>query len=173
LNIFELVKPVQTPDYNKDVLDPLAKNQAAEALAAQQAAEAAAQALAVATSDCEAQGGTYTNDSCAIPPPVVQQPVVVPAASTTYPAGCALYEPMVAAYSDWNVQIMMAIMQAESGCDPMAYNPSGCFGLFQVNGYGAIFDPQTNIADAHAKWVSRGYTPWTTYTSGAYLRFMQ
>jgi soluble lytic murein transglycosylase-like protein len=95
-------------------------------------------------------------------------PVVAPAAQ-----GCAAYEPLVATYTDWNVAIMMAIMQAESGCNPDAYNPSGCYGLFQVNGYGALYDPAANVAAAHQKWLSRGYLPWTTYTDGAYLKYLQ
>jgi hypothetical protein len=74
----------------------------------------------------------------------------------------------------------MAVMQAESGCNPQAANwqdqhstCTGSFGLFQIACFdGQVYDPIQNIAIAWQKYQSRGWQPWGAYTSGKYLRFM-
>ena len=69
-----------------------------------------------------------------------------------------------------------AIALAESGGNPLAWNPSGASGLWQILGQvvpGYIFNPFTNALNAVSKFDSaRGFSPWTTYTTGAYRAFM-
>lgn len=78
---------------------------------------------------------------------------------------------------------MLAIMRAESGCNPLAdntgLNRDGTVdrGLFQINsihGYPArtLFDPSQNIQIAYKIWRSQGYRAWSAYNSGAYLKFL-
>lgn len=85
---------------------------------------------------------------------------------------------------------MYGIVMAESGGDPHAYNPRGrdrSYGLAQINMYGDmgparqrqfklssyddLFDPLVNLRAAYR--ISSGgkdFSPWTTYTSGAYKK---
>lgn len=85
-----------------------------------------------------------------------------------------------------------AIAMAESSGNPGAHNPvapDDSYGLWQINmigrlgperraGFGissntALYDPATNARAMVA--VSKGctnFTPWTTYTSGAWQRFL-
>jgi len=89
-------------------------------------------------------------------------------------------------------RIAAAIAMAESGGNPEAHNPKppdDSYGLWQINMLGRLgperraafglssnselYDPATNaqamfaISNGGARW-----TPWTTYTSGAYRRFL-
>src|SRR5262249_48304057 len=72
--------------------------------------------------------------------------------------------------------IAAAIAMAESGGNPMARNPSGASGLWQILGQvvgGNIFNPFVNALNAVSKFDSaHGFSPWVTYTTGAYLRYM-
>lgn len=85
-----------------------------------------------------------------------------------------------------------AIAGAESGWNPRAYNPrppDNSYGLTQVNMIGslgparrrqfglasneALFDPLTNLRAAYAiSGGGRSWTPWTTYTSGSYRKYL-
>lgn len=93
---------------------------------------------------------------------------------------CEQYRYLVAAYTDWNTDIMMRIMKMESSCDPTAhnYNPStkdDSWGLMQVNRWGTLAyerppaneleNAVTNIEIAHEIWVGSGYQNWTTFRS--------
>jgi hypothetical protein len=100
-------------------------------------------------------------------------------ASAKVNSTCNDYRDIVARY-DWNVDIAMAIMQAESGCNPRAANWNdnhgvcmGSFGLFQISCHGGqIYDPKHNIEVAYAKYKARGWQPWGAYTNGSYLKYM-
>jgi len=92
-----------------------------------------------------------------------------------------------------NAAIAAAIAQAESSGDPSAYNGVGrdnSYGLWQINMIGnlgparraqlgisnnqQLFDPATNARAMYA--VSNGcttFSPWSTFMSGAYQRFLQ
>lgn len=83
---------------------------------------------------------------------------------------CESYRGLVAQYS-WNVNIALAIMRAESGCNPNAVSPTNDHGLMQLHGQ-AVYDPAANIAIAYAKYAARGWQPWTAYNTGSYLRFL-
>lgn len=89
---------------------------------------------------------------------------------------------------DWNTRIAYAICMAESrgiaSKDNAGLNANGTvdYGLMQINSIHAdmvggdltkLLDPATNIRVAYS--LSRGgtdWTPWTTYTSGKYLAFL-
>lgn len=103
-----------------------------------------------------------------------------PQAQVASSGNCAAYAPLVAQYG-WNTQVAMAVMKAESGCNPTASSPTCDHGLMQINCVHAaavggnlalLNDPATNIRVAFAVYSGAGWSAWTTYTSGAYLRYM-
>ena len=106
------------------------------------------------------------------PEPVVEKPVV-------YPVGCEIYRSLISQYS-WNVAVAMAVMRAESGCDPSASNWTdshstckGSFGLFQIACFdGQVYDPAQNISIAYRKYQARGWQPWGAYTNGSYIKYL-
>jgi len=72
-----------------------------------------------------------------------------------------------------------AIAYAESRGDPLAKNPSGATGLWQILGNPSGFNgnldtPSDNATAAVLKWEQAGnsFTPWTTFTSGAYKSYL-
>jgi hypothetical protein len=70
--------------------------------------------------------------------------------------------------------LMAAIAMAESGGSPIAHNPSGASGLWQILGLpfpGNPFDPMTNARMAVAKYRSQGLGAWEAYTNGMYRAF--
>lgn len=78
---------------------------------------------------------------------------------------------------------MLAIMRAESGCNPNADNTglnqdgSNDKGLLQVNsihGYSDAerLDPARNIEIAFKIWQSQGYRAWAAFSNGSYLKFL-
>lgn len=93
---------------------------------------------------------------------------------------CEAYRPIIASYG-WNVSIAMAVMKAESGCNPTASSPTCDHGLMQINcvhsgmvngDLTALNDPATNVRIAFAIYQGSGWSAWTTYTSGKYLRYI-
>lgn len=143
-----------------------------------------AKATEVATLD--KQEPTNVGEPASITPVVpTKPPEPTPAPK---PVGCEQYRAMLAQYA-WDVNIAMAVMQAESTtprgpCDAEAENAHdghttclGSRGLFQIgcdstNNYAGMFDASANIAQAYALYSRRGWQPWTTYTSGRYLRYL-
>ena len=102
--------------------------------------------------------------------------------------GCEAFRWLVAQY-DWDVRTMLAIMRAESGCDPnvtgdtsLTFTQNGriygySVSLFQVRvlpGREACdsHDPATNISCAYRIWKSQGYKAWSVYTNGKYAKFL-
>lgn len=84
---------------------------------------------------------------------------------------CEQYRHIVERY-EWNADIVLAIMEAESGCDTSVVNDNPAtgdysVGLMQINIYGAnakyrpseqaLKDPATNIAYAYSLWKSSGF----------------
>ncbi len=94
--------------------------------------------------------------------------------------GCEAYRGLINQYA-WDIRVAMAVMQAESGCNPNAANWSdnhlvckGSFGLMQISCHsGQVFDPGENIKIAWSKYQNRGWQPWGAYTSGAYLKYLR
>ena len=95
--------------------------------------------------------------------------------------GCSLYAGLVGQY-DWDTSVAMAIMQAESGCNPSIVSPPNSdglsdFGLMQLHGL-RILDPAQNIAQAYqiylsrSKWDTNGWNAWSTYNNGKYLNYL-
>jgi len=115
--------------------------------------------------------------------PVVIEPVVEPVPApvaakvpqpTVHPIGCENYRQEVSKY-DWNVEVMMKIMRAESSCNPAVVGDNypirgllapSC-GLFQIRTLSSrpscdeLKDPATNIAWAYRIYQSQGYPAWS------------
>ena len=106
--------------------------------------------------------------------------VVAPVARTTAVSGsassagtCEAYRDIISKYS-WNVEVAMNVCKAESSGNPnnenlLDYhsfaNCRGSFGLFQINcSHGRVFDPEKNIAIAHAMYEVRKWQPWAFHT---------
>ncbi len=96
--------------------------------------------------------------------------------------GCEEFRSLVEKYP-WNSRIMLAIMRAESGCNPNSDNTglnrdgSNDKGLFQINSIHGFsdaerLDPIRNIEIAFKIWQNQGYRVWSAYSNGAYLKFM-
>jgi len=97
-----------------------------------------------------------------------------------------------AGFSGSNLAKAVAIALAESSGNPNAHNavpPDNSYGLWQINMLGSmgparrkqfglssnnqLFDPVTNAKAAYAiAGGGKNFRPWSTYTSGAYLRYM-
>ena len=78
---------------------------------------------------------------------------------------------------------MLAIMAAESGCDPSAVNKANSdgstdTGLMQINSIHGI-DPETlmnpteNIRAAYRIYQSQGINAWSVYSNGKYKQFIE
>ncbi|MGB3442711.1 MAG: transglycosylase SLT domain-containing protein [Actinophytocola sp.] len=97
-----------------------------------------------------------------------------------------------AGFRGQDLTVAVAVALAESGGDPRAHNPvppDNSYGLWQINMIGSLgparrdqfdldgnrelFDPEEN---AKAAWAISGkgdsFQPWTTYTSGAYKKYL-
>ena len=99
-----------------------------------------------------------------------------------YTGVCAQYYDMVDKY-DWDTEVMLAIMYAESNCRPnldnsgLNKNGSVDYGLFQINsvhGYSKedLMDPEFNIKVAYKIYKSQGLKAWSVYKSGKYLQYL-
>jgi hypothetical protein len=94
--------------------------------------------------------------------------------------GCETYRPLLEKYN-WDVHIALAVMQAESGCNPTSLSQTSDRGLMQINAVhadmvngnlNALFDPATNIQVAHRVYLSQGWKGWSAYNNGSYLKFL-
>jgi len=120
------------------------------------------------------------------PAPVVEAPKPQPVVTRSAPVGCEPYRSLVSQYN-WNVQIAMAVMQAESGCNPASVGDTrpingllapSC-GLFQIRtlkgrpSCEALKDPATNVEWAYKVYTGRGsFKPWSVFTNGKYLKYL-
>lgn len=97
-----------------------------------------------------------------------------------------------AGFRGQDLTIAVAVALAESGGDPRAHNPTppdNSYGLWQINMLGAmgparrrefglgsnreLFDPAENARAANKiSGDGRSWTPWSTYTNGAYKRHL-
>ncbi|SES27929.1 Excreted virulence factor EspC, type VII ESX diderm [Lentzea xinjiangensis] len=97
-----------------------------------------------------------------------------------------------AGFHGQGLTIAVAVALAESNGDPRAHNnkpPDDSYGLWQINMLGAmgperrrqygldsnreLFDPRVNAEVANSlSGDGRSWTPWTTYTSGAYRKYL-
>ncbi|HUQ59133.1 transglycosylase SLT domain-containing protein [Lentzea sp.] len=97
-----------------------------------------------------------------------------------------------AGFDGQGLTIAVAVALAESGGDPRAHNskpPDDSYGLWQINMLGAmgperrgrygldsnreLFDPRVNAKVANSlSGDGKSWTPWSTYTSGAYRKYL-
>ena len=101
-------------------------------------------------------------------------------ASVAYLASyrCTAYQSDFEQYN-WNVDVAMAICQAESSGNPYAVsnadiNTDGLpdYGLMQIHNID-IINPAANIAYAYYhKYLTQGWGAWSTYNSGKYAQFL-
>lgn len=122
-----------------------------------------------------------------VAPKAVIAPIVAPAPPAPAPApvptpivyakGCSNYEPTFAEYG-WNINVAMAICQAESSGNPRAVSATNDYGLMQIHDglqiYGTkIYDPYFNISVAyHAKFLTQGWEAWSSFNSGIYKEYL-
>lgn len=102
--------------------------------------------------------------------------------------GCEQYRSLVSLYN-WDVNVALAIMRAESGCNHMADNSglnrdgTSDKGLMQINSIhvtsGLIsdqgrYDPAANLDAAYKLYRGAGnsFTPWAAYNSGKHLQYL-
>ena len=112
---------------------------------------------------------------------VVEPTINQAQAGVTYsPNDCEQYRPILSKYN-WDVNVAMAIMKAESGCRHEAFNPEwhrgcqGSRGLFQIAcvHHDSTFDPEANIAAAYRIYSARGsWRDWGAYLNGSYTRYL-
>lgn len=102
----------------------------------------------------------------------------------SYEGVCSEWYSLVSQY-DWNVEEALAIMRAESSCNPYSFNDTLNYdgswdaGLFQVNSiHGKDKDwlmiPENNVQEAYNIYLraGRSWTPWSVYNNGRYLQFL-
>lgn len=88
-----------------------------------------------------------------------------------------------AGFSGADLATAVAIALAESfpSGNPNSYNPEGSYGLWQIYlpmhpEYAGVnlYDPQTNANAAFAIYSAAGgrFTPWSTFNSGAYAKYL-
>ena len=78
---------------------------------------------------------------------------------------------------------MLAIIQAESGCNPTARNTANTdgstdTGLLQINSIHGIdpetlLDPAVNIQAAYRVYQSQGLQAWSVYNNGSFKQFIK
>ena len=86
-----------------------------------------------------------------------------------------------AGFSGPDLATATAVALAESSGDPVAYNPEGSYGLWQIYlkmhpefSVTQVLDPQGNAQAAYQIYLQAGssFRPWSTYNSGRYMGFM-
>jgi len=104
----------------------------------------------------------------------------------SYSGPCDKYRPLIESH-DWPAEIMLAIMQAESGCDSQAigddYPINGLHapscGLMQVRtlpgrpSCDELRQPERNIETAHNIYKTQGLKAWTAYTNQLFKQFIK
>lgn len=109
------------------------------------------------------------------------------ASFSPYSGVCAEYYELVKKYFNEQTETALAVMYAESRCNPGAVNEnknkegtvwSRDYGLMQINDYyHDVTDwqnPETNIKKAYEIFRRAGgvFTPWAAFNSGAYLKYL-
>lgn len=103
-------------------------------------------------------------------------------ASSQNSGRCEEFRELVEKYP-WDSKIMLAIMRAESGCNPRSDNTglncdgSNDKGLLQINSIHGFsdaerLDPIRSIEIAFRIWQNQGYRAWSAYSNGSYLKFI-
>ncbi len=110
------------------------------------------------------------------------EPAPAIAPEPSYSGPCDHYRPLIEGY-DWPTETMLAIAQAESGCDPTARNTANSdgstdTGLLQINSIHGIdaatlLDPAVNIQAAYRIYQSQGINAWSVYNNGKYKEYLR
>lgn len=104
--------------------------------------------------------------------------------------GCDAVRSEVAKYPDWDVRVMTAISQAESGCrydaagdGHLTYSANGrtygySVGAFQVRILQGregcdVHDLAINVRCAYNIWKGQSYGAWSVFNSGKYKEFLK
>jgi hypothetical protein len=101
------------------------------------------------------------------------------------PVVCRDYYNLLKQY-DWDVNIMLAIMKAESGCDtnrvgdnyPIGGLLAPSCGLLQIRTLAGrpsceeLKRSETNVEWAYRLYKANGYKPWSVYNNGQYTRYL-
>jgi len=102
---------------------------------------------------------------------------------TLNPVSCEEYRHLVEQY-DWDIRTALAVMKAESGCNPEASNWSdnhrtciGSFGLFQIgcihhSNISDLYSPEFNVQRAYQIYQSSGWGAWGAYNNKSYMRYL-
>ena len=112
-----------------------------------------------------------------VAPTPIPEPVVEP--ERTHPQGCENYRQLVSQY-EWNVDVALNVMRAESGCNPYAIGDNrvigGIFapscGLFQIRTLQGrpsceqLQNPTTNVEWAIKLYRASGWKPWSVCNTG-------
>ena len=89
-----------------------------------------------------------------------------------------------AGFSGHDAVVAAAIALAESSGNPscvgdLSITPGGSIGLWQINvrwhpevDASRLTDPQYNCQCAFKIYQARGFSPWSTYKSGAYIEYL-
>ncbi len=78
--------------------------------------------------------------------------------------GCGAYRSLLDDYG-WNVDIAVAVCNAESGGNPTVVSPTNDHGLMQLHGI-PIYDPAANISYAYyEKYLKGGWSHWSVCKS--------
>jgi len=105
--------------------------------------------------------------------------------------GCEQYRAEFSKY-DWDVRVMMAIMEAESTHDYISCDPNAVGDNYVINGLLApscgllqirtlvgrptceqLKDPTTNVEWGYKIFTSQGLSAWSKYTNGGYLEYLK
>ena len=129
----------------------------------------------VETDPLPVEAPTAEQRTAEVTPPVV----VAPKPVVKHPKGCENYKDLVSQY-EWNTEVALKVMHAESGCNPSAigdtrviggiYAPS-C-GLFQIRtlqgrpNCDQLQNPNTNIEWAIKLYRASGWQPWSVCKNG-------
>jgi|GEM_PF-6423547 len=141
------------------------------------ATEEAQQAAALAAQQAAAQQAAQVAAQQAKTKEAQQAAITLAKASISQEDLNSDYDAYFQEYFGSSWKIAKAIGEAESHLNPLDVSSTNDYGIMQIhNGlakYGPqIFDPETNIRiAAQDYWAGRGFSPWSTYKSGAYLRY--
>lgn len=92
-------------------------------------------------------------------------------------SGCNQYAAEVKKYP-WDANIALAIMRAESGCNPTTVSHTNDHGLFQIHKglqtFGKdIYNPAFNVKLAYEGYYKKhGWKPWSAYKNGSYKKYL-
>lgn len=110
------------------------------------------------------------------------EPAPAIAPEPSYSGPCDHYRPLIEGY-DWPTETMLAIAQAESGCDPEARNTANSdgstdTGLLQINSVHGLdpetlLDPAVNIQAAYRVYQSQGLNAWSVYNNGKHKEYLR